>query len=186
MVQLAAVKQNLYAFSPWLFTRIYRIYQSSPYAKFRNARIDRDVSEKLRARVEYESNIIKEYLNDDWRVRHGPFSGMQCASVSSGSLLSPKIIGSYESPIHCWIIDAITRNYNTILDIGCAEGYYAVGFALKSQDSKVYAYDTESLARENTAELAQLNGVSDRVPHTESVHDRRNESRGVGAYADLL
>jgi hypothetical protein len=89
---------------------------------------------------------------------------MQYAPLaSSASLLSPKIIGSYESPIHRWISDAITQNYETILDIGCSEGYYAVGFALKSKKSRVYAYDIDAGAQKNAAALAHLNCVADRV-----------------------
>ena len=163
MVQLAAVKRNLYKSSPWLYAQIDRLYRASPYARYRNARIDREVSEKLCERVEYERKIVKEYLNNDWTVRSGPFAGMQSAPVSAGSLLSPRIIGSHESPIHSWITDAIAENYEKILDIGSGEGYYAVGFALKSQRSSVYAYDINPLARDNTLALARLNRVEDRI-----------------------
>ena len=163
MVHLDAVKQHLHDISPNLYAHLHRLYGATPYAKHRNARIEREIAKKFRARVEYESKIVREYLNDDWTVRHGPFAGMKYAPIPSSSLLSPKVIGSYESPIHRWIIDAINRNYETILDIGCAEGYYAVGFALKSKELKVYAYDTDGLARENAAALAHLNGIADRV-----------------------
>jgi hypothetical protein len=163
MVNLEAVKRNLHHISPKLYANAYRLYQATPYARHRNARIGKEVSEKLRARVEYESRIVREYLNDDWTVRHGPFAGMKYVPITSGSLLSPKVIGSYESPIHRWIIDAIDRNYETILNIGCGEGYYAVGFSLRSKALKVYAYDVEKQARENVAALAHLNGTADRV-----------------------
>jgi hypothetical protein len=163
MVHLAAVKQHLHDISPNLYAHLYRLYRATLFAKHRKTRIDREIAKRLRARVEYESKIVREYLNDDWTVRHGPFAGMKYAPITSNSLLSPKVIGSYESPIHRWIIDAIDRNYETILNIGCAEGYYAVGFALKSKGSKVYAYDTDGLARENAAALAHLNGIADRV-----------------------
>jgi hypothetical protein len=74
---------------------------------------------------------------------------MLSAPVSAGSLLSPRIIGSHESPIHSWIAEAIAQNYEKILDIGSGEGYCAVGFALKSPMSAVYAYDINRLARHN-------------------------------------
>src|SRR5690606_34320539 len=50
-----------------------------------------------------------------------------------------------------------------ILDIGCAEGYYAVGFALKCPGTRVYAYDTDEQARNYAQQMAELNGVADRV-----------------------
>ena len=43
MVQWADIKKNLYGFSPWLYTTIYRLYWATPYAKFWNARIDRGI-----------------------------------------------------------------------------------------------------------------------------------------------
>ena len=124
--------------------------------------------EKTHARSEYESRIIKEYLNDEWIVRHGPFSGMKFDPLPSPSLrtlhpLATCVIGCYESQLHNWINDAIVYGYDRILDIGCAEGYYAVGFALKSRNSTVYAYDIDQRARENTGGLARLNGVAEKV-----------------------
>jgi SAM-dependent methyltransferase len=142
----------------------------TPYVKNRNARrieMENDIREKTYARSEYESRI-KEYLNGDWTVRHGPFSGMKFARLPSPSLrtlytLGTCVIGCYENQIHNWINDAIAYGYDRILDIGCAEGYYAVGFALKSRNSTVYAYDIDQRARENTAELARLNGIAEKV-----------------------
>ena len=78
-------------------------------------------------------------------------------------VLVPKIIGSYESVIHQWVFDAINQHYETMLNIGCEEGYYAVGFSAKSKTSRVFAYDTDKASRDNVAALARLNGTADRV-----------------------
>jgi SAM-dependent methyltransferase len=83
--------------------------------------------------------------------------------TNDARLLATCVIGCYESQLHNWINDAIAYGYDRILDIGCADGYYAVGFALKSGKSTVYAYDTDQRARKNTAELARLNGVAEKV-----------------------
>ncbi len=166
-MQVAALKQCLYYISPPIYTNAARIYQRLPHVKQRNDKLAeqsrQEVARKLDQRLRYEVGIVHEHLNGDWTVRHGPFAGMSYAPITSNSLLSPKVIGSYESPIHRWIGDAINRNYRTIVDVGCAEGYYAVGFAVKSKTAQVYAYDIDAEARENTAALARLNGVSDRV-----------------------
>ena len=55
------------------------------------------------------------------------------------------------------------NNYTTILDIGCAEGYYAVGLARIFADAKVYAYDIDSQALQQCEKMAKLNQVEDRV-----------------------
>lgn len=49
------------------------------------------------------------------------------------------------------------------MDIGCAEGYYAIGLARRMPDTKIMAFDTNSKAQETCARLAKLNEVSDRV-----------------------
>ena len=45
------------------------------------------------------------------------------------------------------------KNYSQFLDVGCAEGYYAVGFAIRNRDAKVVAYDIEETARKLCLEI---------------------------------
>jgi predicted O-methyltransferase YrrM len=97
-------------------------------------------------------------------VKRGPLEGLKYPSFTSfGSSIYPKIIGSYEAEIAPVLKQIIATNYSEILDIGCAEGYYAVGLAMKCPDSKVYAYDTDEQARAFCAEMALLNNVAERV-----------------------
>jgi ribosomal protein L11 methylase PrmA len=55
------------------------------------------------------------------------------------------------------------RRYSVVVNIGCAEGYYAVGFALRMPDAIVYAFDIDPTAQHYCANLAKLNCVSERV-----------------------
>lgn len=91
-------------------------------------------------------------------VRHGPFAGMKYPkAMSTGSLLYPKLLGSYEREVqHLFSRD----NYSAIVDIGCAEGYYAVGLGLRNPKAKIYAFDTNPDALDLCAAMAALNGVS--------------------------
>jgi Ribosomal protein L11 methylase len=57
----------------------------------------------------------------------------------------------------------LQNNYTTLIDVGCAEGYYAVGLAIISPKLNVYAYDIDEVARKSCSRMAELNGVSDRV-----------------------
>jgi hypothetical protein len=50
-----------------------------------------------------------------------------------------------------------------VVNVGCGEGYYAVGLARLLPGVQVYAFDTEELARSLCAQLAALNGVAERV-----------------------
>jgi hypothetical protein len=100
----------------------------------------------------------------DLVVKHGPFAGMKYPGCQSfGSALVPKILGSYESEIHPIIESICSEPYTEIIDIGCGEGYYAVGLALRIPTAVVYAYDTNAAACRFCGEMAALNGVGDRV-----------------------
>jgi len=103
-------------------------------------------------------------LSEDLIVKHGPFRGMLYPDRKAiGSSYAPKILGCYERELHP-IIERITNTqYSTVIDVGCAEGYYAVGLALKIPDAKVYAFDTDPQARAQCDKMAAINGVGDRL-----------------------
>jgi hypothetical protein len=92
-------------------------------------------------------------------VLNGPFKGMQYIKSSTGSQLLPKIIGSYEEPIFDILSQIQHENYSEIIDVGCAEGYYAVGLKMMFPDVRVVACDINQVARNSCADLASLNGV---------------------------
>ncbi len=110
---------------------------------------------------------FREALNriaPDRVVRQGPFAGMRyVADRSVGSALMPKLLGSYERELHGLIEAACSRSYDAVVDIGCAEGYYAVGFARRLPNSQVYAYDLKKEARDLCRAMAEGNDVADRV-----------------------
>jgi hypothetical protein len=92
-------------------------------------------------------------------VKYGPFAGTvypMAAATSRHAI--PKLLGTYEQELH-HIIDACgRRRYDVIIDIGSAEGYYAVGLA-KLLHTQVLAYEPEPIERSLCAEAARLNGV---------------------------
>jgi hypothetical protein len=97
-------------------------------------------------------------------VATGPFQGLRYPRLRSvGSALLPKLLGSYESELHPALEMLLTRNYNAVVDIGCAEGYYAVGLGLRLKEAEIYAFDTDPRGREACAEMARLNGVDGRI-----------------------
>jgi hypothetical protein len=97
------------------------------------------------------------------RVQSGPFRGMRYVRRSHGSALLPKLVGSYEAELHHVIRTLVDRDPATVIDVGCAEGYYAVGLALRLPRAVTYAFDIAAGARERCRELAERNGVEDRV-----------------------
>jgi hypothetical protein len=96
-------------------------------------------------------------------VLHGPFAGMKYLSKSIFNRHSvPMLLGSYERELH-EIIDAVLlRRYDLIIDVGGAEGYYAVGFALKG-NSPVAAFETDTREQKLCKEMARLNNVEGKL-----------------------
>lgn len=98
-----------------------------------------------------------------FRVQHGPFGGMDYVREAHCSMLLPKLIGSYEAELHPALEKLLKKGYATVVDIGSAEGYYAIGLALRLPQAHVYAYEMDCDVRCHCAELAALNEVSNRL-----------------------
>ncbi len=96
------------------------------------------------------------------KVLSGPFSGMLCSTAVTGNSI-PKMLGIYELELHDVVQQIIRNNYPLVVDIGCGEGYYLVGLALRLPNSKFIGYDIDTLAQVACAEQAKLNNVTDRI-----------------------
>lgn len=134
---------------PLVYDIVKKLYQLS----FQNKKLVIEIEKN----ADQKKNIMLKVFSSNFVVHNGPFKGMQYISESNGSAHLPKILGSYEEPIQEWINNAIKKEYKTIIDIGCAEGYYAVGFGMRMPGTKVIAYEIDDNARKNTKELVELN-----------------------------
>jgi len=98
------------------------------------------------------------------RIANGPFKDMIYLRDSAGSALAPKLAGTYEKELTPIIETLASRDYEMVVDIGAAEGYYAVGLAkILGPNTLVLAYDTSQKARELLLQLAELNQVTEQI-----------------------
>jgi Ribosomal protein L11 methyltransferase (PrmA) len=97
------------------------------------------------------------------RIAAGPFAGMRLDYELFPVHASPKFLGTYEQELHSVIERAIQLHPKYVLNIGCAEGFYAVGLAIRLKDARVFAADADPKALSATIKNAQLNGVSAQV-----------------------
>ncbi|MES2438933.1 MAG: hypothetical protein V4584_07695 [Verrucomicrobiota bacterium] len=105
--------------------------------------------------------IAREVFHDGpIKVLGGPFEGMAYYNKTIWGTITGKWLGCYEQEIQPVIAEMIAEQYPTVIDIGAAEGYYAVGLALKMPRSQVISYDTDPIARFRQRQLAELNGIS--------------------------
>ena len=123
------------------------------------------LNDALRLLSKWRSVLIQNTLlrHNGTVVMEGPFRGMDFLSHSAEGCHIAKLLGCYEQPLFDHIECAIGANYATILNIGCAEGYYAIGMALRMPGVRVHAYDTNEKARQICSELAAKNGVTAQV-----------------------
>lgn len=98
-------------------------------------------------------------------VQAGPFQGMRLSDTTSwhGGDITPKLLGCYEAELHPALRRLADRGHTLAVNVGCAEGYYAVGLARLLPQARVHAFDIDATARQVTATNAELNGVADRV-----------------------
>jgi hypothetical protein len=77
--------------------------------------------------------------------------------------LPAKLLGSYERELHPALERLLEAGFSTIVNVGAAEGYYAVGLAVRAPGSRVYAFETDEGRRELCREIARANGVEGQV-----------------------
>jgi hypothetical protein len=126
---------------------------------FRNRQVHRKLFEGDRS--EFYSKLY--YPGDDVRVLSGPFTEMRYLNTATFGPIAPKWLGTYEWEIQDWVNQCCNNRYENIINVGSAEGYYAVGFAWRCPASRVLAFDINPFARREVRRLAALNGVTDRV-----------------------
>ena len=96
-------------------------------------------------RLTYNYNqFLKSFRKE---VISGIFKGMKYVKSSYGSCYMPKILGIYEREISEALINAL-QNSDLFINVGAAEGYYAVGAGLKFPELKVIAYEEALIARQ--------------------------------------
>lgn len=105
------------------------------------------------------------YLAEHGRtVRHGPLAGLEYppALDATGDLVA-KLLGTYELELREELERWVAAGHPHVVDVGCAEGYYAVGLARAMPGTTVHAFDIDEGARGRCGALAAANGVQDRV-----------------------
>ncbi|MEO6786364.1 MAG: hypothetical protein ABI318_09550 [Chthoniobacteraceae bacterium] len=142
------LKRFLARFVPFLYRPLRRFVHSHRGRRFH---------------IRYQALVKRITARAGLTVQSGPFAGMRYLEESCSSALLPKLIGTYEDELHPTIEALLRSAPSAVVDIGCAEGYYAVGMAMRLPGTTVHAYDMDSKARSLCGELGRLNGVAERV-----------------------
>lgn len=90
-------------------------------------------------------------------VQRGPFQGVRFPSPTPDT--AAKCVGTYEREIYPAIEALLERDYSRIVNIGCAEGFYAVGLAHRKPRTRVDAFDIAPVYQQACRTMAALNAV---------------------------
>src|SRR5258708_39673128 len=138
----AQLRSLVQTFSPELLNR-YRSHRLHAYFRSRYGSLQREAYQVL-----FEDGPPK--------VLSGPFLGMPYLNEIIWGPITPKWIGSYEAELHSVVEQLIAGEYREIVNVGCAEGYYAVGLASRIPKVKVLAFDLDPIPTKHTPRLAPL------------------------------
>jgi hypothetical protein len=108
------------------------------------------------------STVVRRQSGNE--VLAGPFRGMKLhlSPVSSRQLLG-YLLGTQELELRPSIETIIERRYPTLINIGVADGYYAIGLARRMQDTQVIGFEGLPEHHEPFWHTARINGVADRI-----------------------
>jgi hypothetical protein len=97
-------------------------------------------------------------------VLNGPFKGMQL-TFDPDYITRPKILGTFEKELHS-SIESILRSLKppcVIYNIGAAEGYYTMGFALRLPHARIITWEADQPTQALLQKNIRKNGLAARV-----------------------
>ena len=97
------------------------------------------------------------------RVQRGPFAGMRYIERAADSAYLQRLLGIYERELHGVVEKACALGLAQIVNPGAAEGYYAVGMALRNPQARVLAFERDPQVRSALVEMVRINSVGDRL-----------------------
>ena len=97
------------------------------------------------------------------KVLAGPFKGMQSITSPADFVDYTMLLGTYELELRPFVEEIRNSQFRTIIEVGAAQGYYAVGFAMICPDSQIIAFESNPEASAQLVRTARANRVEDRI-----------------------
>ncbi|HEY3875836.1 MAG TPA: hypothetical protein VGM92_10185, partial [Candidatus Kapabacteria bacterium] len=85
------------------------------------------------------------------------------ADSESGFTLGPKLLGTYEKEVYGVVQQIFQKQYDTIVNLGAGDGFYAVGLGRYFPNSHLICFEAIDWKHEQIESLAQLNECGGRV-----------------------
>ena len=99
----------------------------------------------------------------DGRIGSGPFRTVKLSELEVFGGQTAKLLGTYELELHAALERIKRLQPSVVLNVGGAEGYYAVGMAVAWGVEKVIVYELTTEGRDIIATNANLNGIGEHL-----------------------
>jgi lipopolysaccharide biosynthesis glycosyltransferase len=165
--------------TPWGEDALEQLYLMGQNQKERVGQLDAAFKNSIIQKRSFVGSILDAAIAERYRelaemivqitqrcVYKGPFRGMLLPIDFSWGTVGDacsKLLGTYEEELHPIIERLCKIQYQWVLDIGCAEGYYAIGLARAMPHVNVLGFDIDEKARRICSSSAEENGVRSRV-----------------------
>ena len=124
-------------------------------------------------------------------VANGPFANMKMNSQTWGGFdINAKILGTYESHVIDELIAISQTNSGPFIDIGAADGFFAIGAVISGIADETYAFEVNELSRCSIAINASDNNLSERIhireiANTQTISDVLKKGRKAKILIDI-
>lgn len=115
------------------------------------------------------SGVRREILGErlfrlsNGRVLYGPFKGMKLASTSwSARDVGSILLGEYERQVIDVIMES-PSSYSIFVDIGAADGIYAVGLSMNNRFQSSFCFESSEASQSSIRENALANDVKSKI-----------------------
>jgi len=122
-----------------------------------------EVVDQIEDRRIFLSNEIDQLFGST--VRYGPFKGLRLSGLKwwGSTDRAGMLLGLYEQEVLSVLANIQPQYRKTFIDLGAANGYYAVGVLASSLFEKTYCFEMSEKGREAIRSNAALNGVAERI-----------------------
>src|SRR5215471_14400729 len=93
----------------------------------------------------------------------GPFRGIRYHGEAVCSASSPKLLGVYEIELEPVLLDWARIPFQQVIDVGAAEGHYAVGCAKLWPQTNIIAFESTQEGRLLLQRMVELNRLQSRI-----------------------
>lgn len=105
--------------------------------------------------------LTSEHL--DGRIGSGPFRAVRLSELEVFGGQMAKLLGTYELELHAPLERIKRLQPSLVLNVGGAEGYYAVGMAAAWGVERIIVYELTAEGRDIIAANANLNGIGEHL-----------------------